>query len=107
MADFGLRSHISNFKTNPSTRVVQKVLSLIGFLGFISGIFFKCFTALEWCVEQLTMPVYFVQIAFQLTELFQIEIDAVIYTDQFTCYIGIWTRKLKFVTILNAALGLI
>ena len=30
--------------------------------------------------------VYFVQIAFQLTELFQIEIDAVIYTDQFTCY---------------------
>ena len=26
------------------------------------------------------------QIAFQLTELFQIEIDAVIYTDQFTCY---------------------
>ena len=32
------------------------------------------------------MPVYFVQIAFQLTELFQIEIDAVIYTDQFTCY---------------------
>ena len=25
------------------------------------------------------------QIAFQLTELFQIEIDAVIYTDQFTC----------------------
>ena len=29
---------------------------------------------------------YFVQIAFQLTELFQIEIDAVLYTDQFTCY---------------------
>ena len=27
------------------------------------------------------------QTAFQLTELFQIEIDAVIYTDQFTCYI--------------------
>ena len=26
------------------------------------------------------------QSAFQLTELFQIEIDAVIYTDQFTCY---------------------
>ena len=26
------------------------------------------------------------QIAFQLTELFQIEIDAVICTDQFTCY---------------------
>ena len=26
------------------------------------------------------------QIAFKLTELFQIEIDAVIYTDQFTCY---------------------
>ena len=26
------------------------------------------------------------QIAFQLTELFQIEIDTVIYTDQFTCY---------------------
>ena len=37
------------------------------------------------------------QIAFQLTELFQIEIDAVIYTDQFTCYIGTWTRRLKFV----------
>ena len=33
------------------------------------------------------------QIAFQLTELFQIEIDAVIYTDQFTCYIGTWTRR--------------
>ena len=32
------------------------------------------------------IPVYFVQIAFQLTELFQTEIDAVIYTDQFTCY---------------------
>ena len=28
----------------------------------------------------------FVQIPFQLTELFQIETDAVIYTDQFTCY---------------------
>ena len=26
------------------------------------------------------------QIAFQLTDLFQIEIDVVIYTDQFTCY---------------------
>ena len=26
------------------------------------------------------------QTAFQLTELFQIEIDAVIYNDQFTCY---------------------
>ena len=37
------------------------------------------------------------QIAFQLTELFQIEIDAVIYTDQFTCYIGTRTRRLKFV----------
>ena len=44
------------------------------------------------------------QIAFQLTELFQIEIDAVIYTDQFTYYIGTWTRRLKFVAILNAAL---
>ena len=32
------------------------------------------------------IPIYFVQIAFQLTELFQTEIDAVIYTDQFTCY---------------------
>ena len=32
------------------------------------------------------------QIAFQLTELFQIGIDAVIYTDQFTCYIGTWIR---------------
>ena len=46
------------------------------------------------------------QIAFQLTELFQIEIDAVIYTDQFTCYIGTWTRRLKFVAILNAAFRL-
>ena len=53
------------------------------------------------------IPVYFVQIAFQLTELFQTEIDAVIYTDQFTCYIETWTRRLKFVAILNAALGLI
>ena len=47
------------------------------------------------------------QIAFQLSELFQIEIDAVIYTDQFTCYIRTWTRRLKFVAILNAALGVI
>ena len=39
------------------------------------------------------VPVYFVQIAFQLTELFQIEIDTVIYTDQFTCYIGTWTNQ--------------
>ena len=46
-------------------------------------------------------------IAFQLTELFQIEIDAVIYTDQFTCYIGTWTRRLEFAAVLNAALGLI
>ena len=67
----------------------------------------KLFTALEWCVEQLTIPIYFVQIAFQLTELFQIEIDAVINTDQFTCYIGTWSRRLKLVAILNAALGLI
>ena len=47
------------------------------------------------------------QTAFQLTELFIIEIDAVIYTDQFTCYIGTWIRRLKFIAILNAALGLI
>ena len=47
------------------------------------------------------------QITFQLTELFQMEIDALIDTDQFTCYIGIWTRRLKFVALLNAALGLI
>ena len=47
------------------------------------------------------------QITFQLTELFQIEIDAVIYTDQFICYIGTWTGRLKFVARLNAALGLI
>ena len=53
------------------------------------------------------IPAYFVQIAFQLTELFQIEIDAVIYTDQFTCYIGTWTRRLKVVAILNVALDLI
>ena len=53
------------------------------------------------------IPVYFVQTAFQLIELFQIEIDAVIYTDQFTCYIGTWTSRLKFLAILNAALGLI
>ena len=59
------------------------------------------------CVKYLTIPVYFVQIAFQLTELFQIEIHAVIYTNQFTCYIGTWTRRLKFVAILNAALDLI
>ena len=39
------------------------------------------------------------QIAFQLTELFQIEIDAVIYTDQFTCYIGTWTSRLKLVEL--------
>ena len=39
------------------------------------------------------IPLYFVQSDFQLTELFQIEIDAVIYTDQFTCYIGTWTSK--------------
>ena len=39
--------------------------------------------------------------------LSQIERDAVIYTDQFTCYIGTWTRRLKFVAILNTTLGLI
>ena len=39
------------------------------------------------------IPIYFVQIAFQLTELFQIEIDAVIYTDQFTCYNKKWPSK--------------
>ena len=72
---------------------------------FYARYILKCFTALEWCVEYLTIPVYFVQIAFQLTELFQIEIDAVIYT--VTCYIRTWTRRLKFVAILNAALGLI
>ena len=53
------------------------------------------------------IPVYVMQIAVQLTELFQIEIDAVIYTDQFTCYIGTWSRRLNFVSILNAALGLL
>ena len=53
----------------------------------------KCFTALEWCVEWLMISLYFVQIAFQLTELFRIEIDAVIYTDQFTCYVGTWTAE--------------
>ena len=35
----------------PITRVIQKVLSLIGFLGFIPGLFLKCFTAFEWCVQ--------------------------------------------------------
>ena len=54
----------------------------------------KCFTALDWCVEYLTIPVYFVQIAFQLTELFQTEIDTVIYTDQFTCYVH-WNMDQK------------
>ena len=53
------------------------------------------------------IPVYYVQIAFQLTKLFQTEIDAVIHTDQFTCCIGTWSRRLKFVAILNTALGLI
>ena len=48
---------------------------------------------LKWCVEWLTIPVYSVQIAFQLTKLFQIEIDAVIYTDQFICYIVTWTKQ--------------
>ena len=48
---------------------------------FYPSYILKYFTALEW----LTIPVSFVQIAFQLTELFQTEIDAVIYTDQFTC----------------------
>ena len=41
-----------------------------------------------------------------MTELFQIEIDAVIYTDQFTCYIGTWNGP-EDIAILNAALGLI
>ena len=56
------------------------------FSWFYPRYILKCFSALEWCVQQLKIPVYFVQIAFQLTELFQIEIDAVIYTDQFACY---------------------
>ena len=55
-------------------------------LKFYPWYILKCFTVLEWCVKWLAIPVYFVQIAFQLTELFQIEIDAVISTDQFTCY---------------------
>ena len=38
---------------------------------------------------------------------FQIEMDAVIYTDQFTCYIGTWTKRLKSIALLDAALGLI
>ena len=62
-----------------NTRVVQKVLSLT---SFYPRYILKWFTALEWCVEKLTIPFHFVKIAFQLTELFQIEIDAVIYTDQ-------------------------
>ena len=66
----------------------------------------KCFTALEWCVEYLTISVYFVQIAIQLTELFQTEIDAVIYTDQFTCYSGTWTKRLKFVAIFKCRIRL-
>ena len=37
------------------------------------------------------------QTAFQLTELFQTEIDAVIYTDQFTCYIGTWTEIRSYI----------
>ena len=39
-----------------------------------------------WIANDTRLLYYFVQIAFQLTELFQIEIEAVIYTDQFTCY---------------------
>ena len=50
-------------------------------LWFYPRYILKCFTALEWCVKYLMIPLYFVQIAFQLTELFQIEIDAVLYTD--------------------------
>ena len=46
-----------------------------------------------WMVCWIAIPIYFVQIAFQLTKLFQIEIDAVIYTDQFTCYNKKWSRK--------------
>ena len=47
----GFRSMISFEKISVLdsnfTRVVQKVLSLIGFLGFIPDIFLKCFPALE------------------------------------------------------------
>ena len=32
------------------------------------------------------IPIYFIQTSFQLTKLFQTKIDAVIYTDQLTCY---------------------
>ena len=33
----------------------------------------KCFTALEWSVEKLTTPVYFMQTAFQLTNYFKLK----------------------------------
>ena len=33
----------------------------------------KCFTALEWCVKSLTIPIYFVQIAFQLPSYFKLK----------------------------------
>ena len=68
------------------TRVMQKNSITNRLPWFYPRYILKCFIALEWCVQQLAIRVYFVQIAFQLTELFQIEIDAVIYTDQFTCY---------------------
>ena len=46
------------------------------------------------------------QTGFQLTELFQIEIDAVINTDQFICYIGTWTRRLKFIAFVKCRIKL-
>ena len=43
------------------------------FLKFYPRYILKCFTVLEWCVEQLTIPVYVVQTAFQLTSYFQLK----------------------------------
>ena len=53
------------------------------------------------------LPVYFMQIAFQLTELSQIEIDAVIYTDHITLHWNMDQKTEIHSYIKCLALGLI
>ena len=50
------------------------------------------------------ISVYKMQIAFKMSEFFQIEMHAVLYTDQFIFRMVKWAKNLKFVDMLNATL---
>ena len=53
------------------------------------------------------ISVYKMQIAFKISELFQIEMHAVLYTDQFIFRMVKWAKKLKFVDMLNDTLEIL